>query len=35
MEEFGASMADAHSDVSGMGDPYSVFKVSLPRETSV
>ncbi|XP_030577917.1 CD109 antigen [Archocentrus centrarchus] len=26
MEEFGFSMADAHNDVSQMGDPYSVFK---------
>lgn len=34
MEEFGVSMTDAHSDMLKMGDPYSVFKVSLLKHTS-
>lgn len=34
MGEYGVSMADAYSDMFRMGDPYSIFKVSLPRDTS-
>lgn len=34
MMEYGVSMADAYSDMMTMGDPYSVFEVSLPRDTS-
>ena len=33
MKEYGVSMADAHYEEMTMGDPYSVFKVSLVRHS--